>query len=96
MTTFTHYNEPYGTVKFTVDRVEDVTYDGPKYMHGAIDSRWMRASKGWKRLFGTVIEGVERSRIFQHTSVRDLAGEKYMIEVPPRAFEDGSYRTVAM
>jgi hypothetical protein len=89
MHTFTHHNQPYGTVTFTVESVDPVQPNGEEYMRN-------RAKAGWVRLTGTVVTGSETSRIYQHTSTRDLAGTAYKLEVPPAAFEKGSYTTVAM
>jgi hypothetical protein len=93
--TFTHYNEPYGTVTFTVEVDEPVLYPEDERTP-ANEYAFLRAEAGWRRVSGTVVEGVEVSRLFQHTARRDLRGRPYSLEVPPHAYEAGEYRTVAM
>lgn len=91
---FTHHNQPYGSVTFTVDHVEPVT--APKERYVGNDYIANRAAKGWVRLNGVVVEGSETSRIFHHKSTTNLAGQAYVLEVPPHAYAAGHYTTVAM
>jgi len=91
MKTFTHHNEPYGTVIFTIERTEPCVAD-----EDSDDYIKYRADNGYMMLFGTVTKGSETSRLFQFTSTTDLKGQKYDLLVSPRDLEAGYRRTIAM
>jgi len=91
MKTFTHHNEPYGTVIFTVERTEDCVAN-----EDSEDFQKYRADNGYMMLFGTVIKGSKTARLFQFTSTTDLKGQKYSLLVSPRDLETGYRRTIAM
>ena len=99
MKEFTHYNQPYGTVTFTVESVTPVAElmkDKTPDPFGSGAYLFHRAKKGWLELKGTVVQGSETSRLFHATHTKDLSGKPYSLQVPPEAYAQGEYTTVAM
>jgi len=88
---FQHHNQPYGTVTFTVEEVEQCTSkdSSPEYIK-------RRALNGWMRVSGTVTSGGVTNRLFQHKSFTDYTGKQYTIECPRRSYEQGHHTDVAM
>ena len=94
MKTFTHRNQPYGTIIFTIESEEPVL--APETPNSSNEYIQNRASEGWIELTGTIVTGSELSRAYTQTTVRDLIGMRYTLQVPKAAFEAGSYTTAAM
>lgn len=68
--------QPYGPVRFLVERAS-VRRHAPM---DKWDGKRIRRNHCWTLdLYGTVIEGSETSRLFQHTSTKDLAGKPYWL-----------------
>ncbi len=91
MKTFTHHNQPYGTVKFTVDKVELCTAD-----ENSEEWEKNRAKAGWLVLSGVVVEGSVTSRMFQYANTKDIAGQSYTIAVTPTEYAKGVQISHAM
>lgn len=89
--TFTHHNQPYGSITFIIEEIEPCTAK-----EGDPDWVKYRADNGFLNIGGTVIEGTETNRIFQYTATRDLKGTKHSICVSPHDLDAGSKTTVAM
>lgn len=77
---------------------ETVRYDMQPYTFGAVlgDLRWVGEYYGHPLLRATVLEGTERSRLFQHTATRDISGDTVTLYGVRRSeLERGLIRRVA-
>jgi hypothetical protein len=85
---FTDHVQPYGSRTIRIERiVQRDPINPPSYMEQG----------AWYELHGTVTEGKETSRLFQHTSTRDIAGRFHTVYgVRPRDFAKGEKTTIAM
>ena len=93
--TFTHHNQPYGSVTFRVESSKIVSE--PQEPENRINQwRYIRARRQWRILQGVVIKGIKVSRVGWFSQTTDLTGMKYSIEVPPETIQAGEYTTVAM
>ena len=92
---FIHYNQPYGTVVFLVDKQEPVERSGPEFQYGSRNHTWFQAENGYVVISGKVVSGSETSRLFQHKTTRDLTGEDYSLVVPRESLLQGFHTTVA-
>ena len=93
--TFTHYNQPYGTVIFTIETDEPVLTPS-SLKTPSNEYRFIQAAKGYRILTGTVIEGSETSRVLHHRHTKDLKGQPYNLTVPADSYANGYHTTVAM
>ena len=92
--TFTHYNQPYGTVIFTIETDEPVL--APSSKTPSNEYLFIQAAKGYRILTGTVVEGSETSRILHHSHTKDLKDQQYKLTVPADSYTNGYHTTVAM
>ena len=87
---FTYHRQPYGTVVMAFNPALVTVYertpaDWERKWYGPDKEYWM------VRLQGIVVKGSETSRLFQHTSTRDLKGTCYSVVVPAEDFIAGQY-----
>lgn len=93
--TFTHYNQPYGTIIFTIETDEPVQAPSSSKTPSN-EYMFIQATKGYRILTGMIIEGSETSRLFHYTHTKDLQGQRYTLTVPAESYTNGYHTTVAM
>ena len=69
---FTDHVQPYGARTIRVERI-DINGDPAPSYYGAYGPQCIMT------LHGTVTEGIEISRLFQHTSRQDITGRRHTV-----------------
>ncbi len=64
---FTDHVQPYGSRTIRIERIEQVELTQPRSYCASV----------WHNLSGTVTDGNETSRLFQHSSTRSIVGHHH-------------------